>query len=202
MTEIVNLDSVAEGFSRPPEDAQTAYRSILRGLSRPGEAVVIDGHAGLEGLEPAAASILLTLLDFDTALFLAPEFQSGPVTNWVRFHTGCQITDDLREADFALFASAPSGDDFSKAKQGEPKYPDQSATFIVQVPSLQGGTSVSLQGPGINGSIAVGIDGLNSTFWNAWRLNTSQFPLGIDVMVCSGSQLIGLPRTSRQQADA
>lgn len=202
MMEIVNLDSVADGFAQPPQDAQTAYRSILRALSRPGLPVIIDGHHGLEGLTPAAASILLTLLDFDTALFLGPELRSGPVPNWVRFHTGCQVTDDLSQADFALFATVPTADDFAKARQGDPKYPDQSATFIVQVASFNGGQAVSLHGPGINGDLTLEVQGLESAFWDAWRLNASQFPLGIDVMVCSGSELIGLPRTSRQQTDA
>lgn len=152
MTDIVNLDSVAEGFSQPPQDAQAAYRSVLNALSRPGVPVVVDGHHGLDGLTAAAASIILTLLDFDTKLYLSPEFVNGAVPNWVRFHTGCQITDDLSEADFALFASAPTAEDFAKAKPGDPKYPDLSATFIVQVPSLDGGDVVHLQGPGIKES--------------------------------------------------
>lgn len=202
MTEIVKLENVADGFSSPPQDAQVAYRALLQAMSRPGLRVGVDGHSGLENVAPSAAATLLTLLDFDTVLYLDAGLSTGPLEGWIRFHTGCRITDQLGEADFALFKGVPTADQFREARQGDPKYPDQSATFIVQVPSLSGGQSVTLRGPGIDKEVQVAAEGLDDKFWEAWRNNAAQFPLGIDVMVCSGADMIGLPRSSRPESDA
>lgn len=202
MSAIVNLDNVADGFSAPAQDAQTSYRAILRAMTRPGLPVVLDEHAGLDGVNSAAASVLLTLLDFDTLLYLDAPYRGGPIPNWVRFHTNSQITENLSEADFALLAAAPGADVLSRARQGDPKYPDRSATFILQVPSLTGGEAKSLEGPGIDGSVSIAVDGLDADFWHGWQLNTRRFPLGVDVLICAGSQVMGLPRTSRPKTDA
>ena len=202
MTEIVKLESIADGFVSPAQDAQAAYRGLLRAMSRPGVLVGMDGHAGLQDVTPAAASILLTLLDFDTTLYLGEELQGGPVEAWIRFHTGCRVTSALSGADFALFVKPPTKEDFQTARQGDPKYPDQSATFIVQVSSFTGGQGVRLEGPGIDGEVRTEVADLGPDFWEAWRANSAQFPLGIDVMLCSGADVIGLPRTSRAKPDA
>lgn len=202
MTQIVSLDNIADGFAAPAQDAQRTYRALLRAMSRPARPVVVDEHPGLDGVNAAAASVLLTLLDFDTTLYLGADQMSGPLAAWVRFHTNSQLTGEIAEADFALLNEAPDQAVFKAARQGDPKYPDRSATFIVQVPSLTGGERRVLEGPGIDGTETITVSGLGPEFWAAWQSNTRQFPLGVDLFLCAGSEIVGLPRTSRLAADA
>jgi alpha-D-ribose 1-methylphosphonate 5-triphosphate synthase subunit PhnH len=52
-----------------------------------------------------------------------------------------------------------------------------------------------LSGPGIRDSIEIAPAGLPDWFWNDWRLNAAQFPLGVDIFFTCGETVIGLPRS-------
>src|SRR3546814_2785400 len=83
--------------------------------------------------------------------------------------------------------------------QGVDQYPDRAATLLLQVPSLEGGPAVTLSGPGIRDTAVIAPFGLPEWFWNDWRLNAAQFPLGVDIFLTCGEAVVGLPRSIRSE---
>ena len=53
---------------------------------------------------------------------------------------------------------------------------------------------LTLRGPGIDGSRALGVDGPGADFWRDWRQNAARFPRGVDVVFAAQELICGLPR--------
>ena len=185
---------LAPGFSDPGHDAQRLFRAVLDGFAHPGRIISLpDPPAGPGTISPATAAYLLTLVDRDTPLWLAPEFDLPAVRDFVRFHTGAPIVARRDEAVFAVLAhDTASLDGFAI---GTDPYPDRSATLVIEVPVLGAGAARRWRGPGIDGQAAVAVGGLGADFWQAWADNHALFPCGVDVVFAAGSQLLALPRS-------
>jgi alpha-D-ribose 1-methylphosphonate 5-triphosphate synthase subunit PhnH len=185
---------LAPGFSDPGHDAQRLFRAVLDAFAHPGRIMSLpDPPAGPGTISPATAAYLLTLVDRDTPLWLAPEFELPAVRDFVRFHTGAPIVARRDEAVFAVLAhDTASLDGFAI---GTDPYPDRSATLVIEVPVLGAGAARRWRGPGIDGQAAVAVGGLGADFWQAWADNHALFPCGIDVVFAAGSQLLALPRS-------
>lgn len=184
--------ALAAGFTDAPHDAQRVFRAVLDAFAHPGRIVETPGP--LEAPAPlckAATAFLLTLVDRDTPVWLAPDCRSDAVAAHLRFHTGAPIVDDKASAAFAVL-TAPALDGFAV---GTDSYPDRSATLLVQVPSLRGGPVLALRGPGIDGEAAAFIAGLPSSFVDDWAANHALFPCGVDLVFAAGSELMALPRS-------
>lgn len=80
------------------------------------------------------------------------------------------------------------------AAVGTVRDPDQSATLMLPV-TLAVGEPWHLSGPGIQGTRVMRIGGLPTAFWELRRA-ACQYPLGWDLLLVDGDQLIGLPRTT------
>ena len=185
---------LAPGFSDPGHDAQRLFRAVLDAFAHPGRIMSLpDPPAGPGTISPATAAYLLTLVDRDTPLWLAPEFELPAVRDFVRFHTGAPIVARRDEAVFAVLAhDTASLDGFAI---GTDPYPDRSATLVIEVPVLGAGAARRWRGPGIDGQAAVAVGGLGADFWQAWADNHTLFPCGVDVVFAAGSQLLALPRS-------
>ena len=185
---------LAPGFSDPGHDAQRLFRAVLDAFAHPGRIMSPpDPPAGPGTISPATAAYLLTLVDRDTPLWLAPEFERPAVRDFVRFHTGAPIVARRDEAVFAVLAhDTASLDGFAI---GTDPYPDRSATVVIEVPVLGAGAARRWRGPGIDGQAAVAVGGLGADFWQAWADNHALFPCGVDVVFAAGSQLLALPRS-------
>ena len=185
---------LAPGFSDPGHDAQRLFRAVLDAFAHPGRIMSLpDPPAGPGTISPATAAYLLTLVDRDTPLWLAPEFERPAVRDFVRFHTGAPIVARRDEAVFAVLAhDTASLDGFAI---GTDLYPDRSATLVIEVPVLGAGAARRWRGPGIDGQAAVTVGGLGADFWQAWADNHALFPCGVDVVFAAGSQLLALPRS-------
>lgn len=194
------MTDIAPGLADPPHDAQRLFRAVLEAFSHPGRIVALpQPPAGVGPLSAAATAFLLTLVDRDTPLWLAPCFDVATVRDFARFHTGAPIV--AREAD-ALFAlltpdRTPLLDGFAI---GSDPYPDRSATLIVEVPSLSTGPERAVRGPGIQDRATARIDGLPDSFWSEWKANHALFPCGVDVVFTAGSELLALPRSIVMEA--
>jgi alpha-D-ribose 1-methylphosphonate 5-triphosphate synthase subunit PhnH len=188
------MTELAPGLVDPAHDAQRLFRAVLNAFSQPGRVVTLPTpSAGPGGISQAAAAFLLTLVDRDTPLWLAPEVDSDAVGDFVRFHTGAAIVDNRAAAVFAVLAhDAASFDGFAI---GTDAYPDRSATLLIEVPVLGAGSSRTWRGPGIDGRASVAIGGLGADFWRAWAENHALFPCGVDIVFAAGSQLLALPRS-------
>ncbi|MEA2815301.1 MAG: alpha-D-ribose 1-methylphosphonate 5-triphosphate synthase subunit PhnH [Rhodospirillaceae bacterium] len=185
---------LAPGFSDPGHDAQRLFRAVLDAFAHPGRIMSLpDPPAGPGTISPATAAYLLTLVDRDTPLWLAPEFERPAVRDFVRFHTGAPIVARRDEAVFAVLAhDTASLDGFAI---GTDLYPDRSAILVIEVPVLGAGAARRWRGPGIDGQAAVAVGGLGADFWQAWADNHALFPCGVDVVFAAGSQLLALPRS-------
>lgn len=186
---------LAPGLADIAHDSQRLFRAVLDAFAHPGRIVALPQPPAAVGpLSPAATAFLLTLVDRDTPLWLAPAFDTREIGDFVRFHTGAPLV--TREAD-ALFAvvtpdRAPLIDGFAI---GTDPYPDRSATLVIEVPSLSGGSSRNLRGPGIEDRQSVAIAGVADAFWVEWMANHALFPCGVDLVFTAGTELLALPRS-------
>lgn len=188
--------SLGSGFADGARDSLRVYRAVLEAMARPGRvrslSPIRTAPAPLDG---AAGAVCLCLVDLDTLLWLDPALAgSAP---WLRFHTGCRISDRPERAAFAVVASPARLPDLATFAQGEPDYPERSTTIIVQVTGLKEGAGWTLRGPGIDGTARLGVPGFGANFLPAWAANNARFPCGIDLILTAGDRVAALPRTTR-----
>jgi alpha-D-ribose 1-methylphosphonate 5-triphosphate synthase subunit PhnH len=190
--------SLGVGFADPVLESQRAFRSVLDALAHPGRIVTLSGPATPPPpLGPAAAAVCLTLLDFETPLWLDTLASSARAREYLRFHCGVALVDAPGDGRFALIADAAAMPALDAFDAGTDERPDRSATLIVQVGALHGGRGRRLRGPGIDGEARLDVDGVPPEFWNAMRANTARFPRGVDWLLCADRRLAALPRTTR-----
>lgn len=185
------------GLADPTLDSQRIFRSLLEAMAHPGR--IVDVAVELQApspLHPAAAAACLTLLDFDTPLWLDEAAARPDAVEWLRFHSGAPIVSRPQAARFALIADPqgmPSPDTFDS---GTAEYPERSATLILQVQSLLGGTGRRLRGPGIADEARLEVAGVPDAFWTWMAANHALFPCGVDVVLSAGRVIAALPRTT------
>jgi alpha-D-ribose 1-methylphosphonate 5-triphosphate synthase subunit PhnH len=205
---VVDLAGIPAGLADAVHHAQASFRMVLDALSRPGRlqslpASVQQGLGRPALLSPALAAVLLTLLDAETSLWLAPAFATAEVKAWLSFHTGTRFADTPDSADFAaaradavdaaLLASLPAGND---------EAPHTSATLLIDVPSLANealpppSVALSLTGPGIEHEHCLCVGGVTLGFWHARVAQQQAFPCGVDLLLCGGDRVAGLPRST------
>lgn len=200
MSAAIDLADVAPGLADPILDSQRIFRCVMDAMARPGR--IVDLGAGLPAPVPgyeAIGAIALTLLDFETPAFLPTGPEGAMLANWLRFHCGCPVTADAREACFAL-CRADALPRLEAFNAGDAKYPDRSATLLILCPSLEGGPVVMLEGPGIADSALITPQGLPEDFWSQATENRASFQLGVDIVLAAGDRIIGLPRSTRISA--
>jgi len=178
------------GFADPVAGAQATFRAVLAAFSRPGS--LHRAGTGLPApapLQPAAAALLLTLVDADTALFLHDDFAA--VRDWAGFHCGAPFA-PAAEAGFLLTPELP---DLAGLPSGTDETPEEAATVIVQLPALGTGARYRLAGPGLAAPAEFAATGLPADFAARWAANRAGFPCGVDLILCAGDMLAALPRS-------
>ena len=182
------MQTAIAGFADPVLDAQAAFRAVLEAMSRPGRVQLLTALPETPpGLSPAAAAVLLALVDADTRLALAAGAQAEA---WVRFHCGASLVAP-DAAQFVLDASARLAD----LDAGTEEEPERGATLILEVAALAEGSGWRLTGPGIRESHQLRVTGAPAGFLDDWRANRVRFPRGVDVILCAGNAIAALPRT-------
>jgi alpha-D-ribose 1-methylphosphonate 5-triphosphate synthase subunit PhnH len=189
------MTDIAAGLADPAHDSQRLFRAILDAFSHPGRIVTLpDPPDAASPLSRTATAFVLTLVDRDTPLWLAPAFDTPSVCDFVRFHTGALIARQPADALFAVLTpeGMPPLDGFPI---GTDPYPDRSATLVIELPSLAGGRERHWRGPGIQDRQPVALAGVPESFWTQWTANRVLFPCGVDLVFAAGSDLIALPRS-------
>lgn len=181
------MSMLAPGFPDAVRDNQACFRAVLDAMAGPGGVYRVPGPA-VPFLDSATAAVLLTLVDQDTPLFLAPEFASAAA--WLRFHCGAALVPAAQ----AAFAVMPVPD-FTAVPAGTHEAPEDGATIVLQVASFGAGAALRLSGPGLETSRPVRVEGLPVDFVALWAANAGLFPRGVDLILCAGDQLMALPRT-------
>lgn len=187
---------VGQAFPDPVLDSQGVFRTLLTALSEPGRSHrLTQAVLAPAALHAASACVLLTLADFETPVWLAPEL-GAEAEAWVRFHCGAPIASEPAAAAIAVLDGSRSGPGLDAFDGGDERYPDKSATLIVQTTALTGGTDVTLVGPGIRDATSLSPRGLRPGFWSEVAANHARYPLGVDLLLVAGDALAGLPRST------
>jgi alpha-D-ribose 1-methylphosphonate 5-triphosphate synthase subunit PhnH len=173
------------GFADAGE-AQGCFRAVLRALSRPGEIVTIaTGLIPPPPLSVAAAAILLTLADPATPVCL----EGQAARDWLVFHTGAPLA-AAETADFVVAQTPPP---LSLLRNGSDDAPENGATMILETESFAG-QFCRLTGPGLESFLLLELP-LGKEFLAEWRAQSRIAPRGVDLFICCGSRVIGLPRS-------
>lgn len=190
-------DTLLPAWEDAVHASQSTFRSVLDALAEPGTVRSLSvAVAGPAPLDNATTALCLALADYETPIWLDATASTQAVSSYLRFHCGCPLTDDPLRAAFALVTQAANLD-LGRFAQGSMEYPDRSATLLVQVPSLCDGPLRKISGPGIRETANLRVAGLAMDFDRQWQANTDAFPLGVDIVFCCGSEIVGLPRTTR-----
>lgn len=179
----------AGGFANPPVASSQAFRAAMNAMARPGDIQEIGGAVPPEGISVAAGSLILTLCDPETGIYLAPGADSPELRGWIAFHTGAPVV-AAQDAVFALGgwdALMP----LHQYRIGTPEYPDRSATLIVETDGF-GAPNAELRGPGIKETAEIALPELA-----AFQNNSALYPLGVDLFFTAGTQVAALPRSTQ-----
>ena len=200
MTGFPGMDALADperqrayrpGFAAPVLDAQACFRALLEAQSRPGSVHQIAAAPMAPPLDPATAAVLLTLVDADTRLWL--DASLAPAGAWLAFQAGARQT-GMCDAAFAVACALPLLADLCLGTDAEP---EQGATLVLQLPSLTGGTRLTLSGPGLETTGILEAKGLPRDFVAHWAANHALFPRGVDIVLCAGHAVCVLPRSTQ-----
>jgi alpha-D-ribose 1-methylphosphonate 5-triphosphate synthase subunit PhnH len=185
------------GYADPVIDSQGTFRAVLDAVAHPGR--IVTAGATLTPpppLAPAAAATALTLFDFETPVWVDTTI-GDEAREWLAFHTGAPLVDDVARAGFAIVADMRQLPALEAFDRGTDEYPERSATLVLQVEGLETGVGVRLTGPGILDETFLLARRIPDGLWKSLRENHTLFPRGVDVLLVAGTRLVALPRTTR-----
>lgn len=183
-------------FTLPEQDAQHSFRRLLKAMSEPG--VIVALHQLKRGWQPlniATTSLLLTLADNDTPVWLSDTVSNDIVNQSLRFHTNAPLVNTPQEATFAVSGEEIGHEQLNALSTGSAVAPETSATLIVQVSSLSGGRMLRLTGAGIAEERMIAPQ-LPDCLIHELTERPHPFPLGVDLILTCGERLLAIPRTT------
>lgn len=154
------------------------YDALMWALSRPGLPRDLPS-AGQSG-------IIETLIDRECAVYC-----EDPAMAEIAARTGAAMAPP-EDADH-LFLSQPPAQ-LAGLRQGSDMYPEGGATLVIPV-TLGAGDRHRLTGPGVNGAVELTLTGIPQSFW-AERQRVMRYPMGLEIFLLDGAQVIGIPRTT------
>jgi alpha-D-ribose 1-methylphosphonate 5-triphosphate synthase subunit PhnH len=187
------------GFADKVLSAQSAFRSVMSAMARPGSVQPIAVSVGApDGMMRGTAAVALTLFDHDTPIWLDGAMAAtSEVARWLKFHTSGPVVGDASIASFALIGDAKNLPALDRFAFGSNEYPDRSTTLIVQVESLSQGAAYELRGPGIDDSAILQATIQPRDLFARLAINAALFPRGIDVVLVDDASIVAIPRTTR-----
>lgn len=209
-----DLSSLGAGFADESRGSQAVFRHVLQALSHPGRPVVVGGDADwpvVEGTSchAASAAVLLALLDAETTLWLSPSLAGTEAETWLRFHTGCLVVKEPHLAQFVWAASLAELPGLTQLCTGTDASPEYAATCVVDVAGFsthEAGAHWVLAGPGIRTLTHLSLSGVAhaelARFSEMRSASHALFPCGVDVLLTTATQTVGLPRTTRLSPSA
>jgi len=191
----------ASSNAQPPQStasetvARETFQALLSALSNPGHIFTLPGVA--RATRQSCYQIGIALLDLETSFFtpdlsLAEALQRSGASALAASSAAYLFFPD--EAAFIGSAAEETFLSIEQASVGTIVDPDEGATVIVGC-GLGLGQTLRLYGPGIQQAIEVRIDRLPVEFWQL-RTAKINYPLGIDLFLVDGGQVVGLPRTT------
>ena len=190
---------LAVSFGDPVIASQAVFRLAMNAMARPGTITHVPGLVRPPApLGAAAGAVALTLLDYDTPVWLDHDLSATPeVAAWLHFHTGAPLTTDPRTAAFAFVADTGRMPGFEMFAQGTMEYPDRSTTLVLQLAHLSEQAGLELAGPGIAGTKRLSGAPLPADFRVRLIANRALFPRGLDLVLTTDDAVAALPRSVR-----
>jgi len=184
---------------------QTAYRSVLESLSRPGVVSSLEQQAKQLDIEsgcyPGTLLLALMLLDTEvTFAVVAGEERQEQVIRLINQLTYAKAV-AVEQAQYVFMLSDATAQQLEEAMEetriGELINPHESATVIVEAEAVSEESGLLLRGPGIETENVARVE--RSGDWVRVReQKNAEFPLGIDlIFVDAQHRLLGLPRTTQ-----
>ncbi len=188
------IDTTATEAKRPAalshrcwlaQTQQRAFRQLLSAFSYPGQIVSLGGEP-----EQALTLALATLIDGSVGLCDL----HGLISIDDRRRLGCTMT----AAEAAQFVVVDAGQ-FTEFQPslGSLESPEHGATLLLRAYPEESKTVLRLTGPGINGERILTVAGVHPEWWSQRKLWNRAFPLGADMIILTGDQLLAIPRTIR-----
>jgi alpha-D-ribose 1-methylphosphonate 5-triphosphate synthase subunit PhnH len=156
------------------------YDALMWALSRPGLPRSLP--------ETGLAQVIETLIDLECAVHFDDE-----ALRTLAARPGATLTTPDR-ADHLFLSAAPTPDLLHTLRMGSDLHPEEGATLVCPA-SFGTGPRLRLTGPGCDGPVEVRIDGPTPAFW-AERARVMRYPMGVDLLLIDGDQVIGLPRST------
>lgn len=199
LNNVGDLSNLTPGFPDPVLDSQRTFRQVLDAMAHPGRVIPLDAKIQVpRPLQAATAAVCLTLLDYETSLWMDLDEKSD-AAGWLRFYCGCPLVHSPSAARFGLISREYGNPPLGQFNSGQDEFPEQSATLIIQVSGFTSGSGRFLRSPGVERFERLEVQGLPDDFWVAWHLNQRLYPLGVDVLFTAISTLVALPRTTEVQ---
>lgn len=171
---------------------QLVYMQVLNAMS-----FVAKVHALPEAALSEGSCLAVIASVADAAVTLADPHKLLQDAHWPLLQAKPSACE---RADFVLV----KGDIFHDAayQVGSLSSPEQSTTLIVSVKTLsnsdaQRGLALRVTGPGIDGEIALHVDDLDTQWLRLHQAQQAHFPMGLDFVLVSDTQLVALPRTAK-----
>lgn len=163
-----------------------AFRAILFATSYPGSIEKFLEINKPKQISTSSATILSTVCDHTSAIYIGKSLDTKSLRDWVAFHTNSKIVDKK----FANFAIGTFNDmlPLTEFSRGSDEFPDRSCTLIIETPFKS--DNVSISGPGIKGSKDIYLPHANKIS----DVN-NYFPLGIDFYFTNKSNFFCIPRS-------
>ena len=171
--------------------SQEVFRVLLETLARPGRVSQLPS-AGL-----GASVVPLALAGVDSSFAVIGD------TDWeqrVRAATGATAVEP-ESAPLVAVCGRCDGETIRRLRPGSALAPEEGAKVGIDCDELRpagpGALTLVLSGPGVVGSVVLGVEGLDPGVVEARRELTSGFPAGIDVwLVDRSGRVAGIPRTT------
>jgi alpha-D-ribose 1-methylphosphonate 5-triphosphate synthase subunit PhnH len=191
-----NRESGTGATTRGSHPAQRTFNTVLRALAEPGlPRRVADLEQGWK-LNPAGVSVMLSLLDCDTSIWVSPAFDAE-TSRSIRFATGANTACSQQLADVVLISHPTELPPLDRFAFGTTLRPDNGATVIVQVSDFESGCPVILTGPGIERTRTFLAANMDSALWKTLIPQRGVFPQGVDLLFFSENAVAAIPRSTR-----
>jgi alpha-D-ribose 1-methylphosphonate 5-triphosphate synthase subunit PhnH len=177
-------------YSQAERLARDTFRALMSALSFPGR--VFHLPLGDVSTITSFATIGETLLDLETTYYTPDDDMDTYLGR-----TGARAAPANQAAyHFYPLVDSMTMSSITAAAMGTMLYPDQSATFFVGC-KLRARVTLQLTGPGIPMSDQLQVNQLPRDFWTVRKQAIDHYPLGWDVILVDGRDIVGLPRTTQ-----
>lgn len=176
----------ASPYTPTEAKSRQTFLALMWGLSYPGRVQTLPVDQAPGNL----FAIGEALVDLETSYFTPDESLNMGLAKTSARHM------PAHEAAYHFYP-AVSGADLETIRQvtiGDMNFPDRGGTIIIGC-KIGSGQALTLTGPGIETENHIEIGGLPEAFWEV-RAEHIHYPLGWDIFLVDGPNLIGLPRTT------